>query len=114
MKKITISINSEALKNELAKRNLTLKNASSEMGYSDSFMQGVVKKREINVPAMKMLEMMYNIKPEIYILQEETEPEQMVFEEIHESEGIAFDFDKLHEIIYNAVYTAVKRAWQDD
>ena len=98
-----IKINSERLRKELRKRGYNLLSAGREMGFSGSYMGNVISRGAISESGANLLDRVCGIKRESYILQEEQEQE--------EPQG--FDYNKLYECIYTAVYHAAKKAWED-
>lgn len=99
----TIDINSVALKAELKRRGYMQTDASAEMGFSKGYLGNVINRGQITESGANLLEKMCGIKRESYIVQEEQPKE--------EPQG--FDYNKLYECIYTAVYHAAKKAWED-
>lgn len=104
------NINSLNLMCELEKRNLAKREVSRELGFKDGYLNDCIRRGRIGNSAVKMLEVLYNIKSETYCVIEEKKVEEKVPEVEKES---VIDYDKLRDVIYDAVYWAVKKAWSE-
>lgn len=102
------NINSLNLVCELEKRNLIKREVSLELGFKDNYLTDCIRRKRISNSAVKMLEVLYNIKPDSYCCVEKVE------EKVPEVEKESvIDYDRLREVIYDAVYWAVKKAWAE-
>ena len=117
-KKTLIEIDGLKLENAVLSRGITMRFASQELGYSDWFLSNCKSRNTINKAAATGLSNRFGIQLDEY---KKTEPEILkVMEEAEKEEqpeavleSIAFDFEKLGEIIYTAVYEAVKKVWAE-
>ena len=107
MAKVT-TINGMNLMCELEKRNLNNGDVSEELGFKRGYIRDALRRERISNGAIKMLEVLYNIKPDSYCVVDEKQEEPVV----EEKESV-IDYDKLRETIYDAVYWAVKKAWAE-
>ena len=87
-------------------RNLTMVAASREIGFSDSYFATVMKRGVISKAAAKLLDNAYNIRLADYKL------EEVPLEPVAPPAPIQLELDyvRLRNIIYEAVYSAVKKA----
>ena len=107
MKKEMYPVDKAKLYRLLEKRNLTAKEVSIELGYSRFFLSNCAGRGVINTPSAKMLEKLFNIRPEDYAPDPtETETPQ-ILEEMREVRDL-IDYDRLERAIYAAVYQAIK------
>lgn len=102
-------VNPDKLSRELEKRNLKMSVASREIGFSDSYFTNVMKRGVISRAAAKALENAYNIRLADYKL------EKAAPEPVAPPAPVQFELDyvRLRNIIYEAVYSAVKKAWSE-
>lgn len=100
-------VNPDKLSRELEKRNLTKTIASREIGFCDSYISQVMQRGVISKVAARALENTYNIRLVDYELKETAPvaPPTPV--------QLELDYVKLRNIIYEAVYSAVKKAWPE-
>lgn len=98
-------IDGDVLVEELRKRGLDLYQASEEMGYSRKYLHECIKRGTIHPATIRMLNVMYGIK-------RVNNDEGGAKSEKRSEETI--DYGKLYQVIYDAVYTAVKKAWMDE
>lgn len=101
-----VAIDSEKLRAEIAKRGMTMIQASQEMGFANGFLSNCTIRGTMHRAAVAMLGTLYGIKPEA-ILPEEEPPDR-------EPDTPGADYDMLHRVVYSAVYKAVKRAMSED
>ena len=87
-----VKINKEQFYKELKRRGITGAEASREMGFSDNYLASAVCLGELPERSIKLLEALFGIKPESYIVTEEVKEE--VKEEAPES---VFDIDHVVE-----------------
>lgn len=109
----TVTINGEALRAELKKRGVTGVTVSSAMGYDITYISHAIRHNTIAKTAIKLLQTMYNINPDIYVVKEKPKTEEVKAEvvEVVQHSGLTDDdFQKLYKVIYSAVYEATKRA----
>ena len=107
-----VNIIPEKLECELNKRNLSNGDVSESLGHGRNYITDAYRKKRINCSSVTMLDMLYNIKPEIYTVTEKTdEVDSEVVEPVGESTAI--DYEQLESVIYRAVYNAVKKAWSE-
>ena len=105
MYKNMLKINSAKLEKELKKRNLTKTEVSKQLGYGETYIVNVTSRGMISEPAAKLLKNLYNIDYDSYKhVQEEPAPEPPA------PTPAAIDYDKLNEILYDAVFRAVRDA----
>lgn len=107
------AINGDALRNEFKIRKITLVEASLKLGYDASYLSHAVRDGLIRRSAMLLIQAMYNIDPDIYVVKEEPKVEEAKAEvvEVVQHSGLTDDdFQKLYKVIYSAVYEATKRA----
>lgn len=104
----TVQIDPDALREELAKRNLTLSRVSIEMGHCDSYMNVKFSTKKMHENDVKMLELLYHIPRESYEMKETVEE---VVDDTTLTEEPKFDYEELYRTIYSAVYAAVKESF---
>ena len=105
MYKNMIKIDSAKLEKELKKRNLTKMEVSKQLGYGETYIVNVTSRGMISEPAAKLLNNLYNIDIDSYkYVQEEPVPQAPA------PAPAAIDYDKLNEILYDAVFRAVRDA----
>lgn len=106
-----IKINSEKLRKILIERGLNARDVSYEMGHGRNYFSDSFRRGNLSRHAVVYLENKYNIKLEDYeAVQEEKR------EERHKREERALKdmTDKqMYQLIYSAVYHAVKKAWSE-
>lgn len=100
-----IKISGEKLERAFTSRKIKFKDASVEMGFASSYLSNC-KSREI-VPeyAIKLLKSLYGIEREELLPDKEPETDNC--------ERTEFDYDKLYQTIYAAVYAATKIAVEE-
>ena len=109
---VSIEIDGEKLRKEFEVRNLKLMDASNKCGFEQTYFSKSCRMNRITKPAMNLLQQMFNIRYEDYKIDE---PEQIEETEVKENPiTITEDVSKaLYDIIYSAVYEAVKKAWSE-
>jgi len=110
----TIAIDPEKLRRELAKRQLGIKLASLELGYSHSTLGNTIKFGIMTTAMAKALELAYNIRQEDIVYREpepvaEKKPEQTRITE-HAAEEVK---QETHQVDVTQIYHAVKSAFSD-
>ena len=104
-------INGEALRAEFKTRGVTLMDASLKIGYEASYLSKAIRQGLMPKSTMLLIQAMYNIDPEIYLIKDEPEKvETSVVEVVHHTGLTEEDFQKLYKVTYTAVYEATKRA----
>lgn len=103
-----VKIDGNTLKKCIEKRGLTCSKAARELGFNPNFINKAVADNQINQPAIKLLEAVFNIKPEEYEIKDESEP---IESKLEVAEPV-IDYEKLENVIYKAVYEAVSKAWK--
>ena len=106
-----VKIDGDKLRDIFSTRGLNPNDLSEKLGYARPYLTTCARKGYISAPCMRML-MQYNIQLDDIAVDE---PEEVVPEEPEkevESTPL-FDYDRLGEVIYKAVYAAVKAAWED-
>lgn len=105
------AINGEALRAEFKTRGVTLLDASVKIGYDESYLSKAIRQGLMPKSTMLLIQAMYNIDPEIYLIKEEPEKVETSVVEVVQHTGLTEeDFQKLYKVIYTAVYEATKRA----
>lgn len=107
-----VNIIPKNLKHELKVRNLSNGDVAESLGHGRNYITDAYRRKRINMASVKMLDVLYNIKPESYtgnVDVEETTSEYV--EPVRESTVI--DYDRLKVTIFQAVYAAVKKAWSE-
>lgn len=110
------AINGDALRNEFKIRKITLIDASLKLGYDASYLSHAVRDGLMRRSAMLLIQAMYNIDPDIYVVKEEPKAEEVKAEvvEVVQHSGLTDDdLEKLYKVIYSAVYKATKRALEE-
>lgn len=109
----TVAINADALRTELKKRSINMGTVSIAIGYNKTHISRALRNCSMSRAATLLLQTMYNINPDSYVVKEEHKPEEVkaeVVEVVHHSGLTDDDFQKLYKVIYTAVYEATKRA----
>ena len=109
-----IKVDRERLYEELRKVGLGPGEASVRLGFGASYISSSSSRGHLSRLCVRLLEKELGIAPDQYVIQEETAPEPEV-EEIQAVEEVreVIDYDRLHNVIYDAVYLAVKKAWAE-
>lgn len=117
-----VIIDAEKLDAEIKKRGLERQVISTEMGMNTGYLSSCMNpkswqdgKTKISKTVALLLKSMYNIDRSSY---EYTEPvvEEKPVEEVVENPDLIKNMtgEQLSNLIYKAVYSAVKHAWEDD
>ena len=106
-----IQIDPDKLTKEFEKRNLIKGDVSEEMGHNRNYISDVVRRKTIPRHAVVFLHKNYNIELKDYeAVQEEKREERPKREE----RALKDMTDKqMYQLIYSAVYHAVKKAWSE-
>lgn len=105
-----IDIDGQVLRKYIELLGKSLSQVSKELGYNGSFMSKCIRTNRLPKSAAIMIEKLYNIPLVSY---EKPEMSQQIVEDHHEQETSDIDYQKLGDVIYNAVYEAVKKAWSE-
>ena len=106
-----IKIDPDKLTKEFKKRNLIKGDVSEEMGHNRNYISDVVRRRTIPKHAAVFLHRNYNIELKDY---EAVREEKKVDKPKREERAIKDMADKqMYQLIYSAVYHAVKKAWSE-
>ena len=100
-----IKYNPKKLKFLLAEKGINLRTASLAVGRNRNYLSHRALEGEISANVILELNNLYSISPDEYC--EDTN-------QINKTKIDTDFFEKLYETVYNATYTAVKRAWEDD
>lgn len=106
-----IEINGSKLKEAIFKRGMTESGVALEIGYDPGYIRKACSIGKLNRSTVKMLQTMYHINPDYFVIPEEPKEVEPVAE-LRVAEPV-IDYDKLKDIIYDAVYQAVKNAWSE-
>lgn len=109
----TVAINGEALRLELRKKGLLGVTVSKAIGYDQTYISHAIRDNRIARSAVLLLQTMYNINLDSYVVKEEPKLEEVKAEvtEVVQHVGLTDDdFKKLYNVVYSAVYEATKRA----
>lgn len=107
-----VNIIPKKLKHELKVRNLSNGDVAESLGHGRNYITDAYRRKRINMASVKMLDVLYNIKPESYTGNEDVEETASEYvEPVRESTVI--DYDRLEATIFQAVYAAVKKAWSE-
>ena len=109
-----MKIDGNKLTREIEKRGLIGRAMSVEMGYAASYISCCTNRGHMSTSGLKMLEKLYDIRPDEIMPDKEPEtipePEQMT---IPEPPADPINYERLGQVIYQAVYEAVKKAWAE-
>lgn len=108
-----ITIDGEKLKNIFAQRGLIVGVVSEDCGFDSSYFSKVCANSKISRPAINLLSDRYKISYDDYKIKTEIVEAEPVIENYRNfiiSEDTA---KQLHQLIYSAVYEAVKRVWSE-
>lgn len=103
-----MAINKDNLYAEFKKRDLPLGKVSEQLGYNKWYLSNSASRGYLSLVCIKALEREYSIKPENYVCIEDKVEEKVT------PPIVELDYEKLSAVIYEAVYTAVKRVWEND
>ena len=99
-------IDGEALRKELKKRDLSFTDTSRNLGYSANIITTGIRQNKLSGAVIQALKLAYNIRPESYVIEEAASSGGVSSSFCSEST----DWNKLSDIIYQAVYTAMHKA----
>lgn len=110
----TVAINGEQLRAELKKCGANMMTVSTAIGYEMSYISAAVRHNKIAKSAILLLQTMYNINPDSYLVKKEPEKVETSVVEVVQHSGLTDDdLEKLYKVIYSAVYKATKRALEE-
>lgn len=113
----SVGIDGDSLKILFQKRGLNMNEVSSNIGYDACYISRATRTNKMSKPAINLLDSMYNIKFSDYEKREEEEsPVEIVPIQDQEKEETRINEEmanQLYQIIYSAVYQAVKKAWAE-
>ena len=115
----TQKINADALSAELKKRDLTYAEVGRTIGHGSTYMKNALSNGRISDASIMLLQHLYNIDPDIYLLKEpevtEEEPKPSIeVQSIPQTIELTWDSRKLYNLINNAVFNAVRRAFGEE
>lgn len=106
-----IQIDPDKLTKEFEKRNLIKGDVSEEMGHNRNYISDVVRRKTISRHAVVFLHKNYNIELKDY---EAVQEEKKADKSKREERAMKDMTDKqMYQLIYSAVYHAVKKAWSE-
>ena len=109
-----IQINGKILAKELKQRKVSRAEASIQIGYGSSYVNNCILRGYIAEPATKLLKSYYNIDFEKYkyVKPNTAEKDESAekAEESKETANTVLDYSKLNDILYDAVFRAVRDA----
>lgn len=115
---ISAPIDPVKLENELKKRGLAHRFVSREVGHGDSYIASCLNFKRISLASVQILKLRFNIDPTAYVVKAPVAKEKPISPPTETTPDPAsttepIDYDRLGTIIYNAVYSAVKKAWSE-
>lgn len=110
-----LPVDGEKFKAQFVKRGLNMAEVSIELGHSRSFLNGICgtsnRAAKISKSASIFLDKLYNIKYEDYAPDGVKSKSAVPAEKEQDSPSI--DYDRLYKVVYNAVYNALDRIFND-
>ena len=110
-----VKIDGEKLYKEIRERGLTTVKLCKDLGVNSGYFSNAKYRGAIANLAVVALESRYGIMRDSYIIKEEDTAVQVV-EVVKEKETDFFseeNMQKFYQVIYSAVYEAVKKAWSE-
>ena len=104
--KCTVRFDSDKLERELHIRKVSKAEASRQIGYGETYLANAATRGTISEPAIKLLKTVYNIDFDSIKVDE---PGEIIREKVI-MQHPEIDYDKLNEILYDAVFRAVRDA----
>lgn len=105
-----IQIERNLLEEELKKRSLNQRDVSRKLGHGPGYINDALNRGRISKSAALVLKIYYDIDPDSYIRKEPQKPKEESAPELENvGGGNGLDYNRLHKIIYSAVYMAMKR-----
>lgn len=111
-----VKIDGEKLYKEIKERGLTTARICRDLGVNSGYFSNAKYRGSIANLAVVVLESRYGIPRETYIIKEEQENPVQVVEVVKEKDTDFFSDENMHkfyQVIYSAVYEAVKKAWSE-
>ena len=108
-----VEIDGVKLSNLIKRAGYTNKDISVGCGREANYITTALRNNRLDPAIIKLIETLYNIPEELYKVTEVEKVEQSSL-----TEPVSFSFtedikNSLHDIIYSAVYEAVKKAWSE-
>lgn len=110
MRSNMITINGDYLRQEAAKRNTTLADMARTIGANGNYLSSAINDGKANRVHIKALVREYGLDEDLLTSVKTKETE--ITEKTNDAMGE--DLQKLYDVIYKAVYSAVKKAWMDE
>ena len=111
-----IKIDGEKLYKEIRERGLTIAKLCNDLGVNSGYFSNAKYRGSIANLAVVALESRYGIMRDSYVVKEEQETSVQVIEVMKEKDVDFFSEENMHkfyQVIYSAVYEAVKKAWSE-
>lgn len=106
-----VSVNPNAFKKEVYKKNHNLVSLSAELGYCNNYLGNYMMKEKLPLRVAKMIDALLGIPMERYVVKKEES--QPIVQVIEPTPASGIGEEQLYNIIYNAVYNAMKRALEE-
>lgn len=100
-----VRIDPDRLEKALLSRNMTRGVATKQLNRQSGYVTKILKRGTMTQATVYVFEHVLGIPPEEYVVDKMVEPAAGTTE---------IDYGKLYQVIYDAVYTAVKKAWEDE
>ena len=111
----TFKINREKFLGELKKRDLTMADVAKEMGRSQKYISNKVREgKEFSKSDIKFIQTLYNISYDSYKCEEKITSEEIVKTDDKLKTTQVMSKKEFRDVIYDAVYNAVRDAWSAD
>lgn len=101
-----IKIDGARLEKALAARNMTPGIATKQLGRQTGYFRKIINRGSITQATIYNIEHILGIPPSEYVLDDSLEGS--------EQEVAVLDYGKLYQVVYDAVYTAVIKAWMNE
>lgn len=99
-----VEIDGDKLHLELAKREISKTGAAEKIGKSESYFSTVCKRERLTESSAKLIDAILGIPLELYVKCKQDPVKK---------EDNDFSYNKIYEVVYAAVYHAVKAAFKD-
>ena len=109
--KATKKIDCDKLRKAMLKRSLSNSLIQKGLGREAGYMSKILRRGTMTPSSVNMLKLSFGIEPDEYVVPNVCDNSESMKSDIESSE---FDYGKLYQVIYNAVYTAVIRAWENE
>lgn len=97
-------VDGKKMKKLFSERNILLATASKKMGYASNYLSCANNRGELSAAAAHLLQAYFNSYPEAYA------PDKEQAEAPKEVNTTLTDYKQLYQVIYTAVYEAMKKA----